>query len=302
MSPLSFGISKSNFTLKGLLAAAPYVPVIPTANLYAHWDMGLLSYSSGTTFPTITTLAGTSGTSIGASTSTPSLTVNFGINGSPASYPSVITAARSNRKAFSIPAAFLSSTANYGAWLKSSSPAFPDGLSNWSYIVVWSTSSINTGYQRPYRWDIPSTITYTDFKASTWWWRNGLAGEVNLANAGSGTQVSIAESSTNRAYNTNIHVDVVTQSSGSIPTVRAWSTSSNGTINGGLNLPLVNSSTTTTTGFESNRIFEVRPVTYASNVSYPQITFYEAACYSGVLADATIISTINALWNKWRTA
>lgn len=299
MSPLSFGIGKSQSIIGTKLVTIPYVPVIPTANLYAHWDMSLLPYSSGTTFSSATTLAGTSGTDIGSSATTPSLAVNFGVNGNPATKPSVITAARSNKKAFSIPSSFLTSTANYGAWLASNSPAFPDGLSNWTYIVVWSTSSSNTGYQRPYRWDIPSAPAYTDFKASTWWWRSGSSGEINLANAGA-TQELNADGSTARSYNTNIHVDIVTQSSGNLPTVRGWSTSSNGTINGGLNLPIVNWSTSHTTGSMSTRIFEVRPVTYTSNVIYPQITLYESACYTGVPSDSTIISTINALWNKWR--
>ena len=299
MSPLNFGATRTNSILKkGII---PYVPVIPTTNLYAHWDMSLLSYSSGTNFTSFTNLAGTSGTSIGASANTPALSINFGTSGNPISKPGVVTAALSNKKAFWLPNSFLSGTANYGTWLRSSSPAFPDGLSNWTYIVVWSTTSTNTGWQRPYRWDIPSTFFYDDQHSSTWWWRSGFNGEVNIANAGTG-QVFSSDGSTNRAFNSNIHVDIVTQSSGSLPTVRAWSNSSNGTINGGLNLPILNWSTTTTTGNESNRIFEVRPVTYTSNVNYPQISFYEAASYTGVLSDATIISTITALWNKWRIA
>lgn len=303
MSPLNFGISHSQVIIGAQSSAFLYVPVIPTTNLYAHWDMSLLSYGSGTTFTTAQTLANTSGTQIGAATSTPSLQIQVGSNGSSSTKAQVITAARSLKKALSIPSE--SFNQNYGSSLKSLNYAFPDGLSTWSYIVVWSTTSSSTGWQRPYRWDVPGIFFYDDFHASTWWWRYALSGEVNIANAGTG-QVYSSDSNSGRGHNTNVHVDVITQQlpyAGSPSVnVRAWHTSSTGTINGGLNSPTLVWSASTTTGSASNRIFEVRPVTYTNNYNYPQITFYEAASYSAVLSDSTIISTINALFNKWKLA
>jgi len=289
MSPLSFGIGKSQSILR-----TSYLPVIPLGSLYAHWDMALLPYSSGTTFSSATTL-NVSGRNIGAASGTPSLSLKFGVNGNPATKPSVITAALSNKRAFSIPLSYLGSTANYGAWLQSSSPAFPDNASYWTYIVVWSTTSTNTGYQRPYRWDIPGISYYDDFHNACWWWRYGLQGEINIANTGTG-QVYFADGQYVRGgYNSNIHIDIISQTG---RYTSAWtSTSTGGTTQVFNNF---DNGSFLTQGPMTSRIFEVRPVTYTTYVIYPDIVFYEAATYSTAFSLSTATSTITNLWNKWR--
>lgn len=296
MSPIGFGSSKSQSIIGA--RSYTYVPAIPTSALYAHWDMSLLSYNVGTTFSSFTNLTGTGGTNIGVTSNTPSLSVNFGSSGNPATKPSVISAPRSTKKAFSIPYSYLPSTANYGAWLKSNSPAFPDTASYWTYIVVWSTTSTNSGFQRPYRYDIPGVFFYDDYHNACWWWRYNLGGEIDVANTGTG-QIYFTDGQTfgRGSYNSNIHIDIVSQNG---RYTSAWtSTSIGGTAQVANNF---DTGSFTTQGNMGTRIFEVRPVTYTGYVLYPDIVFYEAATYNTIFNLTSATSTITALWNKWRIA
>jgi hypothetical protein len=287
MSPINFGLTRSHTKFQKRL----YVPDVPTTNLYSHWDMNLLPVSNGTTFLS-GTISGTNGTNIGAAPNTPSLKILQGSNGTTTTKPTAVLM-NSGKLGLLIPYAFLSSTANYGYYVQSNSPAFPDGLNYWTYIVVWSTPSINTGFQRPYRFDVPGIFFYDDSHSSTWWWRYNLNGEVGIANIGTGSEWTSDGSAATRGYNTQIHVDIVTQNGN---TVTAWSTNLTGT---------AVQCVTWTNSFHSagsagTRVFEIRPVTYTGYVIYPNIYLYEAATYNTVLNNTTISNTISALWNKWK--
>lgn len=290
MSPIVNRISSSfGFNVKKKVSSIPYSGVIPTNSLYSHWDFSVLADSVGTTYTTDgTVITSASGYSIGGSPTTPQL---YHRRSGTGTFSTTIST-QNGRKCLSLAAN--SGTLNQGAFLNSDGNAFPNvGVSDsYTWIAVWRHSTTLSNYTRMYRWYLAG-YSY-DFNHATYW-VNGTANtdELDIFNYSATQRAVSVSSSSNRGATSIVHYDIVTVTGGTY----------NISYNSTLGLVSTASGTMTTpiysTQVDANRYFQIRPVNYTSNTTYPALVACEFAFYNRSMDSTERASVISSLKTKW---
>jgi len=289
MSPIinrtssSFGFSSK----KKILSSIPYSGVIPTNNLYSHWDFSVLADAVGTTYTTDgTAITSASGYSIGGSPTTPQL---YHRRSGTGTFSTTIST-QNGRKCLSLAAN--TGTQNQGAFLNSDGNAFPNiGASDsYTWISVWKHTTTISNYTRMYRWYLAG-YSY-DFNHGTYW-VNSSNDELDVFNYAAASKAVAITSGSNRGSTSFVHYDVVSVT-GSLYNV-SYNTS--------LGLPNAASGTisgiTYSTQVDANRYFQIRPVDYATNTTYPALVACEFAFYNRSMDSTERSSVISTLRSKW---
>lgn len=293
MSPIISTISSSYRNYIKTIASigggvTTYSPVIPTNNLYSHWDFSKLTDPINTSYTSnLTAIPSSSGLSIGASITTPTMyhrTVG-------ATHATAITT-QNSLKCLSLGG--FSGAVNNGSFFQSDGNAFPDITSSsfsYTWIAVWKHSASITNWTRLYRWYI-NGYSY-DFNHGVWF-INSTNTELNAINYSAGQRRAEVIADSNRASSNIVHYDIVTLTGSNY--IVSSSTVSNGvfTSTGSLTqMPTYSVSST------SNRYFQIRPVDYTGNNVYPPMVACEYAFYDRAMTQFEQTSTIQALRNKW---
>lgn len=288
MSPIISTISSSyrNYINKTQAQAGLYTPVIPTNNLYSHWDFSRLTDPVSTSYTTnLTAIPSSSGLLIGASSTTPTM-YHRTVGGT---YATTIST-QNSLKCLSLGG--FSGTANNGSFFQSDGNAFPDITSSsvsYTWIAVWRHSTSITNWTRLYRWFLNG---YTnDFNHGVWF-INSSNTELNGITYSTGQSYSGITDS-NRASTAIVHYDIVTITGSN------YIASSNTTA--GTSFTTTGSITTPTYGTVTNasRYFQIRPVNYTTNTTYPAMVACEYAFYNRAMTQSEQTTTITALRNKW---
>lgn len=288
MSPIISTISSSyrNYITTRASTGGGYVPAISTTNLYSHWDFSRLTDPVSTSYTTnLTAIPSSSGLLIGASSTTPTM-YHRTVGGT---YSTTITT-QNSLKCLSL--AGFSGTANNGTFFQSDGNAFPDITSSsvsYTWIAVWRHSASITNWTRLYRWYL-NGYGY-DFNHGLWF-INSASTELNAINyAASQRFASITDS--NRASNAIVHYDIVTISGSNY--IASSNTTAGGafTTTGSITLPAYSTST------NANRYFQIRPVDYTTNTTYPAMVACEYAFYNRAMTQLEQTTTIAALRSKW---
>ena len=295
MSPIISRVSSSfGFNSKKILSlssTSSYVGVIPTNNLYSHWDFSALADPVGTTYTTDgTAITSASGSFIGGSSTTPQL---YHRRSGTGTFSTTISA-QNGYKCLSLAAS--SGTVNQGAFLNSDGNAFPNIGSSDSYtwIAVWKHTTSITGYVRPYRWYLNSS-SY-DFNHATWWMNtSGSNGELDTFNySASQRYVPTPTADTNRPSTTIVHYEIVSITSNSYNASYNTTSGTTSTVSG-----TFNGTQTYSTVADVNRYFQIRSVDYATNTSYPALVACEFAFYNRSMDSTERSSLISSLKTKW---
>jgi len=288
MSPIISTISSSyrNYITTKASTGGVYTPVISTTNLYSHWDFSRLTDPVSTSYTTnLTAIPNSSGLLIGASSTTPTM-YHRTIGGT---YSTSIST-QNGLKCLSL--AGFSGTANNGSFFQSDGNAFPDITSSsvsYTWIAVWKHSTSIANWTRLYRWFL-NGYSY-DFNHGLWF-INSSSTELNAINYSAAQRfASITDS--NRASTAIVHYDIVTISGSN------YIASSNTTAGGAFTTTGSITTPTYGTATNANRYFQIRPVDYTTNTSYPAMVACEYAFYNRAMTQSEQTTTIAALRSKW---
>lgn len=270
--------------------ASIYSSVMPTLGLYSHWDFSRLSDPVGTTYTANNTLIpGTSGTNIGASSSTPGIT-HYTSN----SQTTTVDTANSLKCLSMI--ASTSGGLNDGAYLQSAGDAFPNITSStfsYTWFSVYSHTGVS-GWSRFYRYYL-NGYNY-DYNHGLWWVNTSL-GEVDAINYQANASYNTNSSNTSgRANSTYMHYEAISITGQSYEGVSSSTgntlVNTSGTFN---SLPSYG------TQIDANRYFQIRPLGYLGNTNYPGMKACEFAFYDKSFTSTEMGSVLTDLMSKWGT-
>lgn len=290
MSPIISTISSSyrNYikTIASTGGGGGYVPVISTTNLHSHWDFSRLTDPVSTSYAAnFTAIPSSSGLLIGASSTTPTM-YHRTVGGTFATTIST----QNSLKCLSL-GGFSGST-NFGSFCQSDGNAFPDITSSsvsYTWIAVWKHSTSIANWTRLYRWYL-NGYGY-DYNHGVWF-INSSNTELNAINYSAAQRYgSITDS--NRASAAIVHYDIVTISGSN------YTVSSNTTAGGSFTTTGSIASPAYSTSTNANRYFQIRPVDYAGNSTYPGMVACEYAFYNRAMTQSEQTTTIGALRSKW---
>lgn len=292
--------SSKTFTLEVLT----YSAVIPTTNLYSHWDFSKTTDAAATSYTTsgVAFSGGISGLNFGAVSTTPSLTYLAGST----SYPMTVQQTASGKKYVRFTAAAPAgpgsgTTSGTGSMLRSGGNAFPDtpaSTTTYCWIACFRVITSQSGWYRPYRWFING---YSWDYTMAVWYQNGTASNTTgnheihpMTYSNSINPYFNGNLAANRDLQGTMYVEAVSITGAtSVDYVFRNSTgytSGTGTIGG---TPLYG------TQPDANRYLEIRDSIYWNGGA--GIEMYEIAFYSSAMTIANMTTACTALYNKWTT-
>jgi hypothetical protein len=264
-----------------------FAAIIPTANLYSHYDWSMVT---GTSWGNNAVLS-SGGTAIGLSATTPQITaVTTG------AYTITTGTTTSGKKYLVFPQASSQNTGAYAVAGSSSGGAFPDVTSaGYSFFEVRRLTSDILSQLRTSRWHIAG-YSYDYNSAAFYDFRSALGGtttEVYAANYSASPRYQRIFTDVSRVTLNVVHSYVVT-----IIGNQFWyyMCIGNTTVYTGGTMTLGNGTQTYGTATAANRIFQIHDY---SNLNTPAMHAMEYGFYSVPLSNTEASAAALALYNKW---